>query len=111
MRRRGCSRFQPVKAEELESIRIEVSVLTEPRPLDYDSPQELLDKLIPGVDGVILESSGRRSTYLPVVWEQMPDKEQFLTSLCRKQGSSGDCYKSAEVQTYQAQEFHQQGFK
>lgn len=104
-------RFQPVTAGELDEIKIEVSVLSDPKPLAYDSPDDLLAKLIPGVDGVILKNGRRQSTYLPVVWEQLPGKEQFLSRLCLKQGSPVNCWRTAEVYTYQAQEFHQEGFK
>ncbi len=104
-------RFDPVEASELPAVRIEVSVLTDPEPLSHDGPDDLLAKLIPGVDGVILKSGYRQSTYLPMVWEMLPEKEEFLKELCLKQGSAGDCWKTAEVLTYQAQEFHEDGFK
>jgi hypothetical protein len=104
-------RFTPVTKDELGEIKIEVSVLSEPRRMSYDSPDDLLAKLIPGVDGVILKSGMRQSTYLPVVWEQLPNKEEFLGNLCLKQGSPANCWKTAETYTYQAQEFHQEGFK
>jgi len=104
-------RFEPVSQDELNGIKIEVSVLTAPKPLDHSGPDDLLNKLIPGVDGIILKSGLRQSTYLPVVWEMLPDKVQFLEELCVKQGSPRDCWKTADVETYQAQEFHQDGFK
>lgn len=104
-------RFEQVDASELPAIKVEVSVLTDPKPLPYDGQDDLLAKLIPGVDGVILKSGSRQSTYLPVVWEMLPGKEEFLKELCLKQGSPGDCWKTAEVLTYQAQEFHEDGFK
>ncbi len=107
------SRFSPVKEDEITQIRIEISVLSEPRPLPYESPDELLEKLIPGIDGVIIKSGYKQSTYLPVVWDQLPDKEEFLNRLCTKGGNRQDCWKlqGTEVLTYQAQEFHQDGFK
>lgn len=104
-------RFNPVDAGELDKIKVEVSVLTVPRTLSYDGPDDLKAKLIVGVDGVILKSGDRQSTYLPVVWEQIPGKEDFLNELCLKQGSPPTCWKTAEVLTYQAQEFHEDGFK
>jgi AmmeMemoRadiSam system protein A len=103
-------RFNPVQKGELSSIKIEISILTVPRPLRYDGPDDLKARLIPGIDGVILQSGQRQSTFLPVVWEMLPDKDEFLSALCRKQGSPSDCWKGAKVQTYQAQEFHQDGF-
>jgi len=104
-------RFNPVEASELSDIKIEISVLTTPRPLRYESPDDLKAKLIPGVDGVILKSGWRESTYLPVVWDMISDKQEFLEELCLKQGSGKDCWKTADVMTYQAQEFHEEGFK
>ena len=105
------NRFSQVTAGELKDIKIEVSVLSVPKPLSYDSPEDLKAKLIPGVDGVIIRSGAHQSTYLPVVWEMLPDKEQFLSELCLKGGAVEDCWKTANIDTYQAQEFHQNGFK
>jgi AmmeMemoRadiSam system protein B/AmmeMemoRadiSam system protein A len=101
------SRFAPVQSEELRDLSIEVSVLTEPRLLPHDSPEDLLDKLVPGTDGVVIKYGWRESTYLPVVWDMIPDKKDFLGNLCLKAGSPADCWRSegAWVYTYQAQEF------
>ncbi|MFH1403524.1 MAG: AmmeMemoRadiSam system protein B [Candidatus Altiarchaeota archaeon] len=100
-------RFNPVKWDELEDLDIEVSVLSEPRILPHESPEDLLEKLVPGTDGVVIKYGWGQSTYLPVVWEQLPEKEDFLNRLCLKQGSPEDCWKSskAEIYTYQAQDF------
>ena len=76
-------RFNPVKSEELKDITIEISVLTEPAELKFASPEDLLNKLQPFEDGVILYTDYGNSTYLPQVWEQLPGKEEFLSSLCR----------------------------
>ena len=77
-------RFPPVKPEELEQIEIEVSVLTLPSRLKFNSPDELLAKLRPGVDGVVLRVGGNQGLFLPQVWEQLPDKEQFLSRLAEE---------------------------
>ena len=77
-------RFPPVKPEELEHIEIEVSVLTLPSRLKFDSPDELLAKLRPGVDGVVLRVGGNQGLFLPQVWEQLPDKQQFLSRLAEE---------------------------
>ncbi len=79
-------RFPPVSASELGEIAIEISVLGEPRPVEFHSPDELLNLLQPGHDGVILECGGRRATFLPQVWEDLPDKTVFLNRLCQKAG-------------------------
>ena len=79
-------RFPPVSASELGQIEIEISVLTEPQPLEFRSPEDLLSKLQPGRDGVVLESGSRRATFLPQVWDDLPDKVVFLSRLCQKGG-------------------------
>ena len=63
-------RFVPVQPGETAKIKIEISVLTEPKPLPFTSPEDLLAKLQPGKDGVVLKLGGRGSTFLPQVWEQ-----------------------------------------
>jgi uncharacterized protein len=102
-------RFPPVQASELKDIEIEISRLTIPQPLDYEGPVDLLDKLRPGVDGVILKDGFRRATFLPQVWEKLPDKAAFLTHLCQKMGAAADLWrrKKIEVLTYQVEEFHE----
>lgn len=102
-------RFPPVQAEELPDIRIEISMLTIPTDLDYESPQDLLAKLRPGVDGVILRDGYRRATFLPQVWEKIPNPDEFLSSLCMKMGASPDLWRRKKllVQRYQVEEFHE----
>jgi hypothetical protein len=100
-------RFPPVEPEELDELEIEVSVLTIPRRLACDSPEDLLAKLRPAVDGVVLQVGGRQSTYLPQVWEQMTGRKQFLSHLSVKAGLPPDAWKRPEaiVLTYRAQVF------
>ncbi len=100
-------RFSPVEVNELDQIAVEVSVLTTPRRLEYKSPDELIAKLRPGVDGVVFGLRGDRSTYLPQVWEQLPDKEQFLRQLALKAGLRASAWKDPEAAflTYQVQAF------
>ncbi len=100
-------RFMPVTPDELDDIDIEVSVLTLPQDLNYDSPESLLAQLRPGIDGVVLRSGFLTSTFLPQVWDMFPSKESFLQALCQKQGSPSDCWKEAKVSTYQAQVFRE----
>ncbi|MFZ5922265.1 MAG: AmmeMemoRadiSam system protein A [Chloroflexota bacterium] len=102
-------RFPPVQPEELERIEIEVSRLTAPRPLVYETPEELLAGLRPGVDGVVLRDGIRRATFLPQVWEKVPDPAAFLEHLCLKMGASPSLWrqKQLEVLTYQVEEFHE----
>lgn len=102
-------RFPPVQLEELKDLSIEISRLTVPRPLPYDTPQDLLNKLRPGVDGVVLKDGINRATFLPQVWEQLPEKEAFLSHLCRKMGAADDHWKHRKllVLIYQVEEFHE----
>jgi AmmeMemoRadiSam system protein A len=100
------SRFSEVTAGEMPDIDIEISVLTEPREVRYRDAADLLQQLRPGVDGVVL-SQGlfRRSTYLPQVWSQLPDKRQFLSNLCRKGGMPANAWEDparTKVEVYQA---------
>ena len=101
------SRFSPVAYSELEDIHIEVSILSTPQPLEFSSSEDILDKLTPLEDGVVINYGSHKSTYLPQVWEQLPDKVEFLTSLCKKGGAPGDCWKNENVriETYGAQVF------
>ncbi len=102
-------RFPNVRPEELRQIEIEVSRLTAPIPLDYSAPEDLLSKLRPGIDGVLLRDSSRRATFLPQVWEKLPDPAEFLDNLCYKMGTAPDLWrkKNLDVSIYQVEEFHE----
>jgi AmmeMemoRadiSam system protein A len=103
-------RFPPLSRGELSRVTVEVSVLTLPRPLTYGSPEELLTRLRPNVDGVIIERGWQRATYLPQVWEKLPDPRQFLESLCMKAGLAPNCYRQPDllVHTYQVEKFSEE---
>lgn len=102
-------RFSPVRPSELGQIQIEVSRLTLPQPLPYTNADDLLAKLRPGVDGVILRDGQRRATFLPQVWDQIPEKAEFLSHLCAKMGAASNLWrqKHLEVEIYQVEEFHE----
>ena len=102
-------RFPPVQADELAGIEIEVSRLTLPEPLDYTTADDLLARLRPGVDGVILRDGFRRATFLPQVWDKVADREEFLSHLCLKMGASPELWrrKPLEVLVYQVEEFRE----
>jgi AmmeMemoRadiSam system protein A len=104
-------RFPAVRKEELNGIQIEVSRLTRPIPLDYKDANDLLSKLRPHVDGVILRDTytGRRGTFLPQVWEKISDPAEFLNNLCFKMGMSENVWRSRhlDVSTYEVEEFHE----
>ena len=90
----GDPRFPAVRPSEVDDIRIEISVLDHPHPLTFSSPDDLVSKLVPGRDGVILTTRYGKSTYLPQVWDDLTDPVQFLSSLCQKQGAPADCWRS-----------------
>lgn len=102
-------RFPPLRAAELPRVNIEVSVLTDPRPLAYDGADDLLAKLRPHVDGVTLGKGFARATFLPQVWEQLPRAEDFLSHLCMKAGLEADEWRRGEleIETYQVQYFEE----
>ena len=106
-------RFPPVTANELDEIDIEISRLTMPASLNYRDTDDLLNRLRPNVDGVILRDGRRRATFLPQVWEKIPDKAEFLDNLCYKMGATPDTWrkKRLEVLTYQVEEFHERRFE
>ncbi len=100
-------RFYPLTPEELDQVEIEISVLTPPQPLEFSSPEELVRKLRPGVDGVILQKGFTRATFLPQVWEKLPDPPTFLAHLCTKAGLPPDAWQKPGIQvyTYRVEEF------
>ncbi len=104
-------RFPPLTEAELSQVHIEISVLTKPEPLTYESPDELLHKLRPGIDGVIIEHGWNRGTFLPQVWQQIPNPEKFLTHLCLKARLPGNAWRASElkVYTYQVEKFEERG--
>jgi AmmeMemoRadiSam system protein A len=79
-------RFSPVLPEEVVDLRIEISVLTQPQPLEFASADELLEKISPFEHGVLLHIKGQMATFLPKVWEQIPEKTRFLDQLAQKAG-------------------------
>lgn len=102
-------RFPPVAPKELDKIKIEISRLTLPKKLAYSGADDLLAKLHPKVDGVTLRDGLRRATFLPQVWEKIPDKAEFLDNLCAKMGAAADTWrrKALDVEVYQVEEFHE----
>lgn len=102
-------RFDPLTPTELDGIEIEVSILTEPEPLKYADPADLIKKLKPEVDGVIIRHGASRATFLPQVWHQLPQPEDFLNHLCLKAGLTADAWLTSkpEVLIYQVQYFEE----
>ena len=93
-------RFPSVEANEVDDINIEVSILTEPTPLEYTDPDDLIRRLRPLVDGVIITDGVRRATFLPQVWERIPSPSIFLSMLCEKASLPSDAWKTKNLQVY-----------
>jgi AmmeMemoRadiSam system protein B/AmmeMemoRadiSam system protein A len=102
-------RFSPLTEKELDQIDIEVSILTEPQSLGYSDSTDLLSKLRVNVDGLIVRKGYSSATFLPQVWEQLPNPEDFLAHLCMKAGLPSDAWRDTklEVLTYQVQYFEE----
>ncbi len=100
-------RFPPVSPQEVDRIEIEVSRLTFPKALEYSNAEDLMGRLRPHIDGVILRDGFRRATFLPQVWEKIPDKADFLDNLCLKMGEAPDTWRRRhlDVQVYEVEEF------
>jgi len=79
-------RFAPLSRREYPEIAVEVSLLSPLEPIVFQSESHALGQLRPGVDGVLLEYDGRRGTFLPQVWEQLPEPTAFLAHLKQKAG-------------------------
>ena len=103
-------RFTPLTAAEVPDLHLEISVLTDPRTLAYETAEELTQMLRPAIDGVILKGpGGAGATFLPQVWQQLPSPEQFLGQLCRKAGLAEGAWRSGtlSIMTYQVQAFEE----
>ena len=83
-------RFPPLQSVELAHLHIHISLLTIPEPLQVSSEEELVHRLRPGVDGLILQEGTRRGTFLPSVWDSLPTAREFLRHLKLKAGLPPD---------------------
>lgn len=99
-------RFPSLREGELGRIRVEVSLLTAPEPFPVRDEADARARLRPGIDGVIFTARGRRATFLPQVWEQLPDARDFLGHLRMKAGLSPDYWGSdVRLETYQVRKW------
>jgi AmmeMemoRadiSam system protein A len=95
-----------LESDELESLTVGISVLTTPIPINFADERDLLSKLRPGVDGLVLEVGRSLGTLLPSVWEALPESEAFLRQLKRKAGLDPDFWSNEiRVSRYTAEEF------
>jgi AmmeMemoRadiSam system protein A len=86
----GDPRFPPLAMFEFEEVVVEVSLLTADEPINVVDEDDLVARLRPGLDGLILGYGHRRATFLPQVWDALPDPRQFLAALKRKAGLPED---------------------
>ena len=99
-------RFPSLTGTELPDLDIEISVLSPSEPLSFGSEEELLQIIEPGLDGLILEDGEARGTFLPTVWESLPDPRDFLRHLKQKAGLSPDHWSdSIRVRRYRTECF------
>lgn len=103
------TRFPPLTVDELALLNISVSILSQPQPFPYVNGDDLMRRLKRGVDGVILKQGVYSATFLPQVWEQLPEPVDFLSHLAAKAGLSPESWKNGnvEVSTYQVQYFEE----
>jgi AmmeMemoRadiSam system protein A len=94
------NRFPPLSDKEIEAATVEISILTEPERVDFSSPEELLGKIKPKEDGLIITKKVRRATFLPQVWEHFPSRREFLSHLCMKAGLAPDEWKKPGLEVY-----------
>ncbi|MFA6461068.1 MAG: AmmeMemoRadiSam system protein A [Candidatus Woesearchaeota archaeon] len=100
-------RFKPLQKEELKEVKIEISILTVPKRLEYKNEKELLVKLQKSKPGVVLEKGGHQATFLPQVWEEVKEAEEFLRHLSWKAGLGVDEWKSANIFVYEVEKFEE----
>jgi AmmeMemoRadiSam system protein A len=93
-------RFKPLTKEELKEVEIEVSILSAPKLFNYNEPNELLKQLAAKKPGVIIKCGANSATFLPQVWEQLPEPELFLSQLCIKAGLPEDAWRKLKLEVY-----------
>jgi len=107
-------RFAPLEKSEASQIHIEVSILSVPKLITFLSVEELFSRVSPTVDGVILQSGYHQATFLPQVWEDLPEPDSFFSQLCKKAGLVRDFYRTNVsdliVNVYQATIVKEQSF-
>lgn len=99
-------RFNPLQRHEYAHLHYHISVLDPPTPVQFSSEHDLIQQLRPGIDGLILEDLGRRGTFLPSVWQSLPEPEDFWRHLKLKAGLHAEHWSSTlRVQRYTVDEF------
>jgi len=99
-------RFPKLEQSEFEQLEIEISVLGKPEPMMFENEEDLLNQIRPNIDGLIIEHGYNRGTFLPSVWEQLPDKIDFLNHLKMKAGLSAQWWdNAAKISRYETFSF------
>ena len=99
-------RFPPLSREEFADIHIHISILSPAVPMIFDSEEDLLQQIQPGIDGLVLQDNYHRGTFLPSVWESLPEPAQFLSHLKRKAGLPADYWSDAlQISRYTTESF------
>lgn len=108
-------RYKPITPDELGQCTFAISVLSNPKPIYYNSPSDLLRALRPDIDGVVVEipvRAGKQvsvstAVFLPVMWKDVPEPEKFMDSLCREAGLPADAWRrpQAKILTFQCEDF------
>ncbi len=99
-------RFPPLRAEEFPLLAVHISVLSPAEPMTFSSETNLIDQLRPGIDGLILEDGVARGTFLPSVWDSLPDPRDFLAHLKHKAGLPGNHWSpDLKIYRYQTESF------
>ena len=102
-------RFPPLSLDEFDQIKIEISLLSIPQTVQYKTIDELKQIIKPFKHGVILNLSGRRATFLPQVWKQLPDFNTFFQHLCLKAGLPENCLKyHPDISVYEVKEIKEE---
>ncbi len=103
-------RFAPLKDSELDKTIVEVSVLTLPKKIEASTEKEILESITPEVDGLILERNNSSGLFLPQVWDELPEKKEFLGQLCYKAGISDKdawCAEGTKLYKFSVQAFEE----
>ncbi|MGD8589280.1 MAG: AmmeMemoRadiSam system protein A [Chromatiales bacterium] len=99
-------RFPSLTRDEYADLELHISILTPPEALEVNSESDLLTLLQPGIDGLILEDGAARGTFLPSVWESLPQPREFLRHLKRKAGLTEDYWSDTlKVSRYETESF------
>lgn len=102
-------RFPPLSVSEWSQVRVEVSLLSSLQPMHFDSEESLLAQIEPHRHGLVLTYGARRGTFLPQVWEQLPQPREFLRALKRKAGLPADFWAGEmEVHWYTVEKWREE---